>query len=419
MLSSVRTVGRFGAGLGAGVLLSSLFAWNCGGGGAGSGAESLSAEEARLKQMVIAEIGRRKITVGDLDFKIKIQFAQMAELTGVQAVKQKREVLKAMVDQYCWVTLAEQKGYDKDQKFRDVAELSRKFILANHAADREVYSQAKATDPEIQTYYDENPDQYRVVARCQASMLLVGTRAEAERLRARIAAGENFEELARQFTRHDPSRASGGLIGTVTQRSTISGFAEGGALNQAIMALSIGALSAPIETEKGWAIVRINDRTEDMVQPLEQVRDQIKQKVELKRTNELFSTTLARVREETGAKVDEAAWDEYTYSFLTEDEAFMLAQGELKPDEKIRSLEALIRRHPKGARAPQALFLAAFTWAEELKDYPKAKQTFDRFLKEYPEGELAASARWMLQNMDRGLENLPEVPEIKRRARIK
>jgi hypothetical protein len=41
---------------------------------------------------------------------------------------------------------------------------------------------------------------------------------------------------------------------------------------------------------------------------------------------------------------------------------------------------------------------------------------FRQLLEKYPQSDLAGSAKWMLENMDKGLENLPYADQVKRRA---
>ncbi|MFN8549590.1 MAG: peptidyl-prolyl cis-trans isomerase [Candidatus Eisenbacteria bacterium] len=383
-------------------------------GGDQGGAESV-ATDPKLANLVIARVGRSEIRVKDLDWKIKIQFSSMQELKGLAAIKQKREVLRAMVDQYCWVTVAEQKGYDKDRDFLDVLELSRKYILANHSANREVYTKIHVTDADIEKYYEDNIDTYQTVARSQAGMVVLRTRAEAEKVRARLVAGENLAALA-PLSIDNNTRLAEGRIGTVTTRSTISGFEDYNPLNLEIMKLGVNQVSAPIETPHGFCVVKVTDVIPAGVQALEDVKADIQKKLELKANNELFTKVLTKVRDDLHAGIDEKGWDEYTYSFLGETDLLQLAQTDQNPEDRIRHYQALIERYPAGARAAQALFMIGFTWADELKEYGKAREAFQLYLSRYPQGELAGSARWMLDNMEKGLDGVPEAEAIKRQV---
>ena len=55
--------------------------------------------------------------------------------------------------------------------------------------------------------------------------------------------------------------------------------------------------------------------------------------------------------------------------------------------------------------------MIGFTYAEELNDYEKARSEFEKFIAKHPNSELANSARWMLQNMDKPAPDLNDSPE--------
>ena len=77
---------------------------SAGGGGSSSGAPVDGAAgldlDPKLAKIVLAKVGRDAITVRDLDWKMRVQFPAMLDLKGISAIKQKKEVLRAMVEQY-------------------------------------------------------------------------------------------------------------------------------------------------------------------------------------------------------------------------------------------------------------------------------------------------------------------------------
>ena len=52
--------------------------------------------------------------------------------------------------------------------------------------------------------------------------------------------------------------------------------------------------------------------------------------------------------------------------------------------------------------------MIGFTYAEEMGEYEMAKQEFEEFLRIYPDAELAGSAKWMLENMEKPAPTLEE-----------
>lgn len=365
--------------------------------------------------LVLARVGDREIRVRDLNYKIKVQIPALEGATGLTDVKQKRQVLQQMLEQYCWVNLAERKGYDKDPDFLATLELSRKYILADQCAKREVYDVAQVTPEMARQYYDEHLDQYQADAWCKGRMILSQTRAQAEQIRSALDAGADFETLARARTVDNLTRSSGGFLGTVTRTSDLPGFRDFHEINQAILQLGEGEISQPFQTPKGWAILQAFDRVDARVMRFEDVQSDIKDKLYKKEVNRLFSSTLQQVEQQVGAEILDPAWIGYAVSRLNEDEIFTAAKAEKDPESRILYYRGLLQKYPDSPKCAQARFMIGFIYADQMKDFPKAREAFQDMIDHHPQDELTASAKWMIDNMEKNLEDLPYYAQIKRK----
>lgn len=65
----------------------------------------------------------------------------------------------------------------------------------------------------------------------------------------------------------------------------------------------------------------------------------------------------------------------------------------------IKYYEKLYNEYPKSENAPTAMFMCGFIYANELKDFGKAKEYYNKFLKSFPNHELSASAKIELENL--------------------
>ncbi|MFC2094203.1 tol-pal system YbgF family protein [Bacteroidota bacterium] len=68
----------------------------------------------------------------------------------------------------------------------------------------------------------------------------------------------------------------------------------------------------------------------------------------------------------------------------------------------LKSLElfkSIYEKYPASEQAPLGLFMAGFVESNELHDYDGATETYNLFLKVFPDHELAASAKEELDNM--------------------
>ncbi len=116
---------------------------------------------------------------------------------------------------------------------------------------------------------------------------------------------------------------------------------------------------------------------------------------------------------ESASKIDPIAagklirkYETYTKKFPKSDNAamYLYKAGEVARSSgdmrrSVTLLEQLYDNHRSYEKAPQALFLAGFIYENDLKNLDKAKEIYDKFMKKYPDHELAASVKFSLQNL--------------------
>ena len=65
----------------------------------------------------------------------------------------------------------------------------------------------------------------------------------------------------------------------------------------------------------------------------------------------------------------------------------------------------LVEETPDHPRVTNARFMIAYCYANHLKEYERAKQAYETFLKLYPDHELAASAKWELDHLGQDIDD--------------
>lgn len=136
-----------------------------------------------------------------------------------------------------------------------------------------------------------------MVTQTQASHILIKlsqvmddekARSRLEQLRQRILHGEDFADIARNYS-EDPSAPQGGDLGWLSPGETVPAF------EQAMDALSIGEVSAPIRSPFGWHLIQVQDRRQqDMSDELRRL--QARQKLFEQYAGPAFDDWLAQVR---------------------------------------------------------------------------------------------------------------------------
>lgn len=127
-----------------------------------------------------------------------------------------------------------------------------------------------------------------------ASHILVETEEAANAVVVELANGADFATVAREKST-GPSGPGGGSLGWFGKGMMVAAF------EAAVVGMESGDVSAPVETQFGWHVIKLNETRLKDVPPLDEVRAEIEQKV---REDAVTKTLEALVQ---NANVDKSA----------------------------------------------------------------------------------------------------------------
>jgi foldase protein PrsA len=145
------------------------------------------------------------------------------------------------------------------------------------------------TDEEARAYYDANPDQFQQPETRNVSHILVATEDEANQVKARLDAGEDFATVASEVSIDPGSKDQGGSLGEVPSQN--SGFVP--EFEQAMDQLQAGETSGPVKTQYGYHIIRVESITPPGTQTFEEVLDDLKAGLKMEAERQIFDAWLA------------------------------------------------------------------------------------------------------------------------------
>jgi len=257
---------------------------------------------------VAAEVNGRAITYAELDKQY--QFAQLGTAndkpSDEQVIIQRLEVLRALIDNEIMLQRAEREGLlaaDSDVEARftemkapytqeewqqqlnerkltaeDLKAQLRRDLSVQKLLNRETSAKISISDKDIADFYEANKASFnRAEPQYHLAQILVTPVNEpdlrnlkndnatddkqAKRkiagLQTRLKQGEDFAELAQNYSEDGESASAGGDLGFIPQSSLDKANAE---LRRAILALSPGQLTPPIQTPEGYRIVKLITR---------------------------------------------------------------------------------------------------------------------------------------------------------------
>jgi hypothetical protein len=198
----------------------------------------------------------------------------------------RRAFLGDLIQMWVMADEARAKGIDAEPALKAVVTYYQQNLIAQEYR-RRVAAATTVSDEDVESFYRENSADF---TRLKVSHILILNSdsptvqaqnfqggvpaAEARRLiaevKAKIEAGGNFEDLAREYSGDPGSAANGGDLGFITKGQFVP------EVERAAFNLTVGADSDIIESSYGFHIVRLSDRA---LTPLSDVKEQIRQRI--------------------------------------------------------------------------------------------------------------------------------------------
>ncbi len=126
------------------------------------------------------------------------------------------------------------------------------------------------TDEEMQTYFDENKESFAEAEQVKASHILVEDEATAMEIKAKLDAGEDFAELAKEFSTDEGSKENGGELEFFSKGTMVAEFED------VAFTLPVNQISDPVKSEYGYHIIKVEEKKEAKEANFEDSKQEIK-----------------------------------------------------------------------------------------------------------------------------------------------
>lgn len=214
---------------------------------------------------VVATIDGKPVTEADLEIAmtdLADQFAQVPE------DQRRAAALSAVIEIRLLAAEAEKAGLAEGEAFVRRLALLRERALHSAYIDAEIAT--AVTDEAVRARYDKQVAETPPVNEVRARHIIVDTKEEAEAIIKELAAGGDFEAIAKEKSK-DGAAAQGGDLGYFTQGRMVPEF------EQAAFALNVGEYSTePVQTQFGWHVIKVEDKRTQQPPAFEQVAEQFR-----------------------------------------------------------------------------------------------------------------------------------------------
>jgi peptidyl-prolyl cis-trans isomerase C len=182
------------------------------------------------------------------------------------------------------VLAARAAGLDRDEELRRRLRALEENELREAMLRREVLP--RLTDEALRARWERDQAGRAPEEEVRARHILVASEADARNVLQEIQRGGNFEEVARRRST-DPAARNGGDLGFFRRADMVPEFAN------AAFALQAGQVSpAPVRTQFGWHIIRVEERRTSRGPSFEDSRDALRQQM----IEEEVNAAIQRVR---------------------------------------------------------------------------------------------------------------------------
>ena len=228
------------------------------------------------------------------------------------------------------------------------------------------------------------------------------TKENALEVRKTLATGALWDDTAAKRSIDKQTKDNGGLLGWVTKDSdVVPGIGKAPAIRDAAFSVPLGEVSQPVKGPKSWHLLKVEEREEATVQPYETARERIIPRLRMERREAYGNALTDTLKQFFNVSIFDDSIKVALTPNRTAGDMFKEAQAAATPLQRIDLYRKLVQKFPDDSVSVQARFMIGFTYAEELSEYDSARREFEDFIKKYGDTELGASAKWMLENMEK------------------
>ncbi|MBY6049508.1 peptidylprolyl isomerase [Vannielia litorea] len=257
--------------------------------GLGAGAMAQEAEEAAPEaaaeaatdvtaETVVATVAGVDITVGHMIVARKSLPEQYAQLPP--------EVLwEGILEQLVQQTALASEAGEPSKETVLVLENQRSGYLAGDVL--EAAAMAAVTDEALEAKYNELYADAEPQREWNAAHILVETEEEAQAVKEEVEGGADFAEVAKVKST-GPSGPNGGALGWFGAGMMVPEF------ETAVMAMKAGEVSAPVQTQFGWHVIKLNETRLKDKPDMAAVKDQLTEEVQRAAVDEVIASAVEK-----------------------------------------------------------------------------------------------------------------------------
>lgn len=240
------------------------------------------------EERVVAFVNGKPITQTEFD----IEWTDLPEATKARYLKEggKQIFLREMIDHELLLQEARKQGIDKSEAIRDRVRRYKEKLIKDELLKDRMNATVELTAEELSRYYDQHARELLHPMKVRVSQMLLPNYSAAKDIETQVNRGGNFGKFAQRYSIDAKTKANGGDLGPYRQNLVIP------QLDEVILTLKPGMVSAPIKTDAGYYLVMITALEPEIIQADLAKRERLRQELLYLKRKQHFDSMIGDIK---------------------------------------------------------------------------------------------------------------------------
>ena len=219
---------------------------------------------AQAEEKIVAKVNGKTLTEADMR---QAETEIGGELGSLPEATRRRVLVEYLIETQLLADAAEGAKLNAGPAFDERLQYWKRRALREAFFETSVKGAIK--DDDAKKYYDDQIKALKPEEEVQARHILVDAEDKAKELVEKLKGGGDFAALAKENSKDPGSKEDGGMLGFFGRNQMVPEF------EKAAFGLQKGEVSAPVKSQFGWHIIKLEDRREKKPPAFEQVKDRL------------------------------------------------------------------------------------------------------------------------------------------------
>lgn len=212
-----------------------------------------------------------------------------------------RKFLDELIGEELLLQEGRRQGLDQSAAIREHMERLKEQLVLDELMKQALHATDVVSDADVEAYVIAHPESIRQPQVVHLAHIVVATPEQARDIKRRLDQGQDFGATAKKFSFDVVSRGKGGELGSYRE-------GEGPAtVEQEFLHLKVGGVSEPIQTDKGYRIIKIVGREPEDQKKKTLAKVRLKQELQVEMRRKRFEQFQATLRANASVRMADAS----------------------------------------------------------------------------------------------------------------